>query len=374
MNKRNTTYSEHPTRASKQAHQMAKKKFPTYDTSLINPKPSKRPYVIAAVFAALIVIGAAIILVISLSGCTPRLAKGETVDVVIEKGATTSDIANTLEKQNVIGSQAFINAVNDMDASSKLQSGTYTIEGGQTDKEYVQIFIDGPYAYSKKITVTEGMTLKNIASQIETVSEGNILATNFINQASDASKYAAEFSFLTTAGNNSLEGFLFPKTYAYDSECTADSLIKDMLNQFKESVANLDFSYPTNNGMTLYDAIKLASIVEKESANGYQSRVASVFYNRLNSSMRLQSDATTAYEVGHDPTADEVHANTPYSTYTNDGLPPTPICNPGLEAIQAVCNPENTNYLYFYFKNVDGQLKYQFSETYEQHQSAIANM
>lgn len=90
--------------------------------------------------------------------------------------------------------------------------------------------------------------------------------------------------------------------------------------------------------------------------------------------MYLNSDATTAYEVGHDPSAEEVHSNTPYSTYTNFGLPPTPICSPGMEALRAVCNPEETKYLYFYFaKDSSGELKYYFSETYEQHQEAIAN-
>ena len=82
----------------------------------------------------------------------------------------------------------------------------------------------------------------------------------------------------------------------------------------------------------------------------------------------LQSDATTAYVVGHDPTAEEVHANDPYSTYSNAGLPPTPICNPSIDSIKATLNPEQTDYMYFYTSK-DGT--YQFSVTYDEHLAAI---
>lgn len=119
----------------------------------------------------------------------------------------------------------------------------------------------------------------------------------------------------------------------------------------------------------------MASIVEKESAQGVQGKVASVFYNRLSSGMHINSDATTAYEVGHDPTPEELHSQSPYSTYTNYGLPPTPICSPGIEALRAVCFPEETNYLYFVFKtDENGELQYRFSVTFEEHQQAIIDL
>ena len=102
--------------------------------------------------------------------------------------------------------------------------------------------------------------------------------------------------------------------------------------------------------------MKLASIVEKESSgdDGIRAQVASVFYNRLGNMGDpnygfLQSDATTAYEVGRDPTAEDVATDAPYNTYTNQGLPPTPICSPGLACLQAVCAPAETNYYFFYF-------------------------
>ena len=207
-------------------------------------------------------------------------------------------------------------------------------------------------------------------------------ADEFTNAASDASVYASDYDFLADAGTNSLEGFLFPKTYSVSETDTADSLIRAMLNQFRTETAGLDWSYAQSRGLSIYDAVNLASIVEKESSGDEQIRaqVAAVFYNRLSSSNSetngyLQSDATTAYEVGHDPSAQEVQAATPYSTYSNPGLPPTPICSPSLDCLQAVCAPASDydGYYSFIFWNDDsGKLQYQFSRTYEEHQQAIA--
>lgn len=146
----------------------------------------------------------------------------------------------------------------------------------------------------------------------------------------------ADYAFLESAGENSLEGFLFPKTYAVTEDMDAEAIVRMMLDQFGTETASIfgDFanSYPASQGLTLYQAVNLASIVAKESTGDQEVRdhVAGVFYNRLASDRPyLESDATTAYEVGREPTAEEVHAETPYSTYANAGLPPTPICSPG---------------------------------------------
>ena len=94
-----------------------------------------------------------------------------------------------------------------------------------------------------------------------------------------------------------------------------------------------------------------------------------MFYNRLADNMRLQSDATVAYVVGHDPTADDVATENDYNTYFISGLPPTPINSPSLACLQAVCSPAETGYYYFYFEpDSEGNMVYSFSETYDQHQ------
>ena len=103
---------------------------------------------------------------------------------------------------------------------------------------------------------------------------------------------------------------------------------------------------------------------DKQAAAVFRSATSALFLGR-------GVNATTAYEVGHDPSADEVHANSPYSTYTNAGLPPTPICSPSIECLQAVCSPNKDalgKYYFFYFQND----KYTFSETYDEHQAAFS--
>lgn len=210
---------------------------------------------------------------------------------------------------------------------------------------------------------------------------GRITAEAFLAASENASAYAADYAFLESAGENSLEGFLFPKTYAVTEDMDAEAVVRMMLDQFGTETASIfgDFanSYPASQGLTLYQAVNLASIVAKESTGDQEVRdhVAGVFYNRLASDRPyLESDATTAYEVGREPTAEEVHAETPYSTYANAGLPPTPICSPGPREPHRVCEPTQTEDMFFYFyPDADGNMQAAFSKTYEEHQQAIAD-
>ena len=229
------------------------------------------------------------------------------------------------------------------------------------------------------LTIPEGSTLEAVAQSVATFTENHITADAFTAAASDASAYAADYDFLADAGTNSLEGFLFPKTYEIGDDATAESVVRMMLDQFKTETSGLDWSYPQSQGLTIYDAVKLASIVERESSGDEQIRaqVASVFYNRLNNFGDpnygfLQSDATTAYELGHDPTPEDIKNPTPFNTYTNTGLPPTPICSPGLDCLQAVCNPAQTNYFFYFAPDEGGTMQYYFSETYEEHQQTFS--
>lgn len=147
-----------------------------------------------------------------------------------------------------------------------------------------------------------------------------------------------------------------------------------MLSQFNTEVENLNYSYAEDHGLTPYQALILASVVEREAASDNQKEVASVFYNRLGIDMPLQSDATTAYVVGGDPTPEDLKVDGPFNTYLNKGLPAGPICSPGLSCIEAVLDPAQTNYYYFvFYPNDNGGMDYFFNETYEGHQQAIAD-
>lgn len=365
--------SSKPNRRARIAHSKARKEFTQYDTSYIRPKKSKAPVVVAGIIAvAIIAIFCTLVMprLFAFGSNVGDLPANETATVTIESGNSAGDVAKKFEDARLVKSSSdFAKELDNTGAAASLIPGNYTFNGQTPTATMAERLKNGERDGVPSVTVVEGYTIKSIASAIEKSSNGRITADDFINETSDASKFAADFAFLSEVGTNSLEGFLFPKTYEIEDTDTANTMVVKMLNQFSEEVSSLSFSYPSSKGLSVYQAINLASIVQKEANASTYARVAGVFYNRLASdSPYLQSDATTAYVVGHDPTADEVHANDPYSTYSNSGLPPTPISNPCLDCIKAVCNPEETNYQYFY-TNKDGS--YVFSTTYEEHQAAI---
>lgn len=380
--RKQVTYSQRPNHAARSAHARGEREFRTYDTSYIRPKQSKGPKIFAAVLAVVVISGlvwGGLTLFNSCSG-TPAelLAEGQEATVVVEQGSGAKAIGEQLVEKELVGSASdFTKRVNEMGVESQLKPGTYTFADGTSLDDIVRQLAAGP-DMGNALTIPEGYKLSDIAAAVATASEGRITAEVFTAAASDASVYAASYSFLADAGTNSLEGFLFPKTYAVADDATADSLVRMMLDQFQKETAGLDWSYPQSQGLSIYDAVNLASIVEKESSGDEQIRaqVAAVFYNRLETTGEpsygfLQSDATTAYEVGHDPTPEEVHAETPYSTYTNKGLPPTPICSPSLDCLKAVCAPDQESlgkYFFFYFEGDS----YYFTETYEDHMGTFS--
>lgn len=356
--------------AARLAHARASQEFKTYDTSAIKPKPSKAPFIVLGVIVIAIIVAAVLVFRSCSETDGPVLAEGEEAIITVAQGEGARNIANDLADAHLIGNvNKFLDLIDSRNAASSLIPGTYLFSGGMTSDEILDALLEGPAATGVAITIPEGYTREAIAEAVAAGTGNSISRSDFLLASENASVYAAEYPFLVDAGQNSLEGFLFPKTYTVTAVDTAETLVRMMLSQFQSETAGLDWSYPASVGLTQYDAVKLASVVEKESNSESMPTIASVFYNRLASDRPyLESDATTAYEVGHDPTADEVHAETPYSTYTNPGLPPTPICNPSLTALQAVCSPEQTDYMFF-FTNSDGT--HEFSRTYDEHQAAI---
>lgn len=376
--KKQVTYSEHPTRATRRAHAMGDKQFRTYDTSAINPRRNAIPATIFAVVLLLLAAGGIWYWFNNHFEGLPfmeepgAIAHGTDVAIVIPEGSTVADIGRTLKNGKLISSvDEFTKAVRAKGVEADLKPGAYSILGGTSVDEIIELLQAGPETTT--FTVQEGLTIARTAAVVEEAYAGRITAAEFIEQASKADVYTTDFPFLEGAYNNSLEGFLFPKTYAKTESDTADSIIRRMLTQYQTEVATLDYTSAEEYGLSAYDVLKLASVVEREAAADNRATVASVFYNRLAQDMALQSDATIAYLVDGDPTPEDLEIESPYNTYLNTGLPAGPICSPGLAAMQAVCAPEDTPYLYFYFtENEDGTMNYAFSETYDEHQDAIA--
>ena len=304
---------------------------------------------------------------------------GKTVTVNIPEGSGGSVIAQKLYDAGVISDkEAFATEVKRQEADSKLKSGTYVFVTGGDVAEVVSRLVMGPNSSKGTVTVAEGLTVKKTA---KVVSESlGIPDKDFLAQAK-ASNYSARYAFLANAQNDSLEGFLFPTKYDFGSEkdVTADTVITAMLDKYQSAAASLDFAsaeatIKSQYGVTMsdYDIIKLASIIEREAiSEDDRGKVASVFYNRLKAGMPLQSDATMSYVTGGEVTADDLKTQSPYNTYLNKGLPPTPICTPSLASIKAALSPDKTDYLYFLIIEKGDYSNHTFSTTYEDHQKAI---
>jgi UPF0755 protein len=174
---------------------------------------------------------------------------------------------------------------------------------------------------------------------------------------------------------SSLEGFLFPETYRIPAQAEAEDLIERMLSTLEERFTPEMRQLAAERGMTVYQVMTLASIVEREAVIAEeQPLIAGVFLNRLEQAMPLQADPTVQYAKGYDATTgqwwapvtteDWERVDSPYSTYLYPGLPPGPICSPGLSAIQSVLEPTDTEYLFFLAR---GDGSHVFAVTYEEH-------
>ena len=385
MSPRKVTYSRKSTHAARAAHARGEKEFRTYDTSAIRPKKSKAPLIalIAAIAVVVVIIVALFVNTSCAEAANDHLAPdGQQVTVQIAEGSTLPVIADNLYDAGlVIRKGEFTAVANAKGAASSLKPGVYSFEGGMSNEDLVDALVAGPTANIANLVVPEGATLDSIATAVEKAYNGSITADQFKTAASDASKYAKEYTFLTDAGKNSLEGFLFPKTYELIVNASAEDVVRQMLDQYRSEVTSLDFSYPRKKDMSNYDALILASIVEKEATNDTRTKVAAVFYNRLGNSGdpsygTLGSDATTAYEVGDNLDTYDWSTKSPYNTRVTKGLPPTPICSPSIDSLRAVLSPERNfdDYYFFSFWNNDqGGVDYFFDKTYEEHQKTIAD-
>ncbi len=369
------TYSSRPTMANRRVHAMGERQFRTYDTTFIQPRRSKGPTVFAIVLCAIVIIALLFFFVSCSGGCSSDSSKlaanGTQVSVTVNNGDSVSTIATTLQNAGLLSkTKDFTDRVKSLGMESALMPGAYTIVAGTSVDDIIKALAAGPP--EETFTVPEGSTIAKTADIVEEAYGGSITADQFKAAAQNASAYTADYPFVADAYNNSLEGFLFPKTYKIEDGDTADSVVRKMLTQYQTETASLNYTYSTSRNLTSYDVLIIASMVEREAAADNRATVASVFYNRLSAGMQLQSDATVAYVVNGDPTPADLKVDSPYNTYLNYGLPAGPICSPGLDSLQAACAPEKTNYLYFYFaEGSDGNMVYSFSENYEEHQDAI---
>ncbi len=275
---------------------------------------------------------------------------------VIKEGEGIRDIGYALKQAGLIKSSvAFFIYVKQNNLDNKIEAGDFRLSPSQNLDSVIQTLLHG--TVDIWITIPEGLRAEEIAS---------ILKQKIPTYNSSWNKEL-----------DAQEGYLFPDTYLLPRNATVDQIISIMKNNFNKKYQQAN--QQTTVKLSENDAVILASIVQREAITQSDMRgVASVLENRLNIGMPLGSDVTLEYALGYQPdektwwkkdlTALDLQTTTPYNTRTNAGLPPTPISNPGLIALEAVLNPAQTNYLY-YLSDKNGKLH--FATTIQEHNANI---
>ena len=291
------------------------------------------------------------------------------VRMVFRPGTPTTRIFQRLEKAGVVRDARLAEIYYRLYRSgSPLQAGEYLFSRPMPIDEIINRMARGEVVqYS--IVVPEGLTAEET---FELFWSQGIGGPEAFRQALADSELLPGL----TNGVTDLEGFLFPETYVVTRSTSARQIVDRMVGEFRKNFTPEMRDKARELGFTPRQAVTLASIIEKESAIKSEGPlIAAVYINRLKKRMRLQADPTVAYAMKRDGQwtgmllRGDYTYDSPYNTYTNDGLPPGPICNPGLAALKAAVAPANVDYLYFVADTTGG---HKFTRTFEEHLEAIA--
>jgi peptidoglycan lytic transglycosylase G len=273
----------------------------------------------------------------------PGDGSGEAI-ISVPEGATASEVSDLLTENDVVSNGTLF------EWRLKLAGETENILPGRYVMAHNMSYgaaIDTLTSSGGKVNVTipEGEDRVQIAATIKDLGlSGDYLAASKSFKGFDPNKYGAK-------NPKSLEGFLFPATYELDPGSSVDQLVSEQLTAFQQNIAGVDMSYAKSKNLTIYDVLTIASMIDKEvQIPSERPLVAAVIYNRLHRGMALQIDATTRFQFHNytgDITQSQLQSPSPYNTRINAGLPPTPIGNPGLDAIKAAARPAKVNYLYY---------------------------
>ena len=303
------------------------------------------------------------------------------IPFTVAPGETADSIAANLAAAELLtDTELFLNYARFYDLDSELEAGDFTLSPMMTVPELAVALTEGQLR-EIELTFLEGWRLEEMAASLAKINPGVIDADQFLMITRREIPFdLAPYDFLASLpSDTTLEGYLFPDTYRVPPDADAAYLVTAMLQNFGRRVTPEMRQAFGTNGLSLREAVMLASIVEREAVvDEERPLIANVFYNRINQGMRLEADPTTQYALGYQSdtgqwwknplTLTDLAVDSPYNTYASDGLPPGPIANPGLSSLQAVAAPAQTDYLFFV---VDCTAvtpgSHVFSVTYEEH-------
>ncbi|MFZ0546389.1 MAG: endolytic transglycosylase MltG [Candidatus Promineifilaceae bacterium] len=302
---------------------------------------------------------------------------------VIESGQGAKQVADNLASAGLLFDQElFLNYIRYQGVDSQLVAGSFRLNPQLTIPE-LAVALTQTQILEVEINFLNGWRLEEMANYLATIQPAEIDAQEFLALARRSQLMSLdEYAFLNSLPPEAtLEGFLFPGTYRISTETDAPTLIRLMLSRFDEQVDPSLRQLFGARQLSVFEAVTLASIVQREAVDvAEQPLIAGVFLNRLQLGMLLQADATVQYAIGNEDlwwksplSANDLTADSPYNTYIYPDLPPGPIANPGLSALQAAAAPEESDYLYFVADCSPGAGgQHLFSATYEEHLVNVA--
>jgi len=289
----------------------------------------------------------------------------------VEIGESVNSVAIRLQEAGLIrDAVSFRDYLIYTGLDTSIQAGSYQLSPAMSAIAIARKLQDATSA-DVKFVVLPGWRMEELAASLPT-SGLPITPEEFLTLTNSTSD---QYDFLS--GANSLEGFLFPDTYIFPRTTSAQNVLDELLRNFSLQLSsNLTNGFDVQ-GLTIYQAVTLASIVEREAVqDGEKPLIASVYINRIRIGMKLEADPTVQYAIGFNSAQNtwwtnplgynDLQFDSPFNTYLYAGYPPTPISNPGLNSLQAVAYPVQTTYYYFRAK-CDGSGLHSFSETFEEH-------
>ncbi|MDQ3673355.1 MAG: endolytic transglycosylase MltG, partial [Gemmatimonadota bacterium] len=285
--------------------------------------------------------------------------------IIIPRGASFSDAADSLGEAGLVGSRRIFRLYGRvMGGDRNIKPGTYLLKDGTPWRDIVKA-LNGGRGLVNTLTIPEGYTIQ----QIKPV----LARTLFVPPESvDAAVRDTALLRRLDVPTATLEGYLFPDTYAFPAGTTASQAVREMVRGFERQWKPEWDSLLPELKINRHDLVTMASLVEKEARVPEERPViAAVYYNRLRKGMLLQADPTVQYAMGRHKARvmyKDLATKSPYNTYLHRGLPPGPIASPGAASLAAAANPANVDYLYFVARQ-DG--RHEFRQTLAQHNNAI---
>jgi UPF0755 protein len=307
---------------------------------------------------------------------------GAEITIEIPEGTPVDGIAKILKENGLIKNVFFFKFyVNRSGSGGDFRQGSFALTKAMPVGEIVtKLTTTGSAAASVKFTIPEGYNIVQIKNRL--VENGIVTEEAFMEEIRNGE---FDYRFLADCppGDERLEGFLYPDTYEVFEGEDAHSVIGRMLENFDSKFKDEYYTRAEERGISVRDAVTMGSIIERESKAPEERPVmAAVFYNRLDTGMKLESCATVQYILGEPKeilTYDDIAIDSPYNTYIYSGLPPGPICNPRMASIEAALYPDSNDYIFFVLSPaLDGT--HNFSVDYDdfldykaEYENAIAN-